>query len=134
MSTEIRCRPLDIAELEGELGFIRDYLTKAGGISLDVMYGWACNLHQDELYRTHSTRVDQLLDFISDSRAKGIFVLGECDMHIESPERNIRIDLCHESDIHFQGSKEEAEKLQSRWEAKGFRPYVVENKSPPSAT
>ena len=134
MTTEIRCRPLDTAELESELGFIRDYLTKAGGISLDVMYGWACNLEQDELYKSHPIRVDQLLDFISESRAKGVFGLGESDMHIELPDGNIRIDLCHESDIHFRGPKEEAEKIHSRWEVKGFRPYVVENKSPPSAT
>jgi hypothetical protein len=134
MTTEIRCRPLDIADLESELGFIRDYFKKAGGISLDVMYGWDCNLEQDELYKTHLTPVDQLLEFISESRKKGVFVLGESDMHIELPDGNIRIDLCHESDIHFHGPKDEAEKLQSRWEAKGFRPYVVEHRRPPSAT
>jgi len=134
MPTEIRCRPLETAELESELCFIRDYLTKAGGISLDVMYGWACNLEQDELYKIHPIRVDQFLDFISDSRAKGVFGLGKSDMHIEMPDRNIRLVLCHESDIHFQGPKEEADKFHSRWEAKGFRPYVVETKRPPSAT
>ncbi len=46
--------------------------------------------------------------FIEDSIAQGIFKLGGSDLLIDSPDAKVRIVVCHESDIHLDGTDDES--------------------------
>ena len=103
---EVRCRPLSLEELEVEVGHIYQYLVAEKIDKLEIAYGWTCNLDIDELYTPRTIYTTDLLTFVADSRGNGVFKLGDSDMHINSLDGGVRFDLCHESDIHFEGSKE----------------------------
>ena len=75
-----------------------------GDCRLTVSYGWSCNLHQDLLYKHMTVPVDVFPYFIKDSIEHRIFEICSSDLWIESPDSNVRILLCHESDIHIDGS------------------------------
>ena len=126
MTMEVRCRPLSLEELEVEVGHIYQYLVAEKIDKLEIAYGWACNLDIDELYTPRTIYTTDLLTLVADSRENGVFKLGDSDMHINSLDGGVRFDLCHESDIHFEGSKEKAEQFFARWEGMGYEPYVVQ--------
>jgi hypothetical protein len=59
------------------------------------------------------------------SEQKGIFRLGQCDLHIEDRQKTLEFLLCHESDIHFASADQRlVEQIISLWHAKGIALYV----------
>jgi len=53
MPSEIRTRVLDADTLAGQCRVLCDLCVDLDPIGLDVSYGWACDLDQDELYLDH---------------------------------------------------------------------------------
>ena len=71
---------------------------------LTVSYGGGCNLHPDLWHKPMNVGLDLFPYFIEDSVAQGIFQIGESDLLIESPDSRLQVLLCHESDIHIDGT------------------------------
>lgn len=79
-----------------------------GNRNLTAYYGWACNLHSDLLYIPMRVPLDVFPCFIADSVEQQIFEMCGSDLLIESPDANVRILICHESDIHLDGTDDES--------------------------
>ena len=79
-----------------------------GNRNVTVFYGWACNLHHDLLHKPMQVPLEVFPYFIEDSVEQRIFEVCCSDLVIESPDAAIRILLCHESDIHLDGTDDEA--------------------------
>lgn len=75
--------------------------------NLTLSYGWGCNLHPDLWYKPMNVGLDLFPYFIQDSLAQGIFQIGQSDLLIESPDSHLQLLLCHESDIHIDGTDNE---------------------------
>ncbi|MGH7725612.1 MAG: hypothetical protein ACREOU_09305 [Candidatus Eiseniibacteriota bacterium] len=129
MSAEVRSGILTEENLRGEVDHIRDYLLARGFEDIVVMYGLACNLEMDDLYQERPLKTDALPEFVRASQQKGVFILGECDLHVDSTDMTVRFTLYHESDVHFEGSPEEAGTLRDRWQALGYAPHFVQDGS-----
>lgn len=93
-----------------------------GNQNLKAYYGWACNLHADLLYKPMCIPLDVFPYFIEDSIEQRIFEICGSDLLIESPDSNLQILICHESDIHLDGSDDEAiSKIVARFPHLDFR-------------
>ncbi len=79
-----------------------------GNRNLTVYYGWDCNLHPDLTYKPMGVPLDVFPYFIEDSVDHRIFEIGRSDLIIESPDAKVKILICHESDIHLDGTDDEA--------------------------
>jgi hypothetical protein len=79
-----------------------------GQQNLIVSYGWSCNLHGDLLFKPMQVSLDVFPYFIEDSISQRIFEVGGSDLLIESWDSQLRILMCHESDIHLDGADEQA--------------------------
>ena len=82
-----------------------------GNQNLTVYYGWASNLHPELWYKPMGVPLDVFPYFIEDSIEQRIFEIGSSDLLIESPDSNLRILICHESDIHLDGEDDDSIKL-----------------------
>ena len=90
--------------------------------NLTAYYGWACNLHADLLYKPMSIPLDVFPYFIQDSIEQRIFAMCGSDLLIESPDSAVRILICHESDVHLDGTDDEAiHKIVTRFPQFDFR-------------
>lgn len=93
-----------------------------GNQNLTVYYGWDCNLQPDLLYEPMGVALDLFPYFIEHSIEQGIFEVGGSDLLIETPESNVKITICHESDIHLDGTDDEAiKKIVARFPRIDFR-------------
>ena len=93
-----------------------------GNQNLTVYYGWDCNLQPDLLYEPISVALDVFPHFIEYSIEQGIFEVGGSDLLIESPDSSIEITICHESDIHIDGTDDDAlRKIVARFPQLDFR-------------
>jgi hypothetical protein len=98
---EVRTEPLSLDELRGSAPEMTESLRSTGHNSVDVTYGFGCNLPVDELWRPARIDSMQLATFIERSVEEGVFEFGAGDLHIEDPQGTLEFRLCHESDIHF---------------------------------
>ncbi len=81
-----------------------------GNRNLTVYYGWASNLHTDLWHKPMGVPLEVFPYFIEDSIEQRIFQIGGSDLIVHSPDGNLRILLCHEADIHLDGTDYEAMK------------------------
>lgn len=70
---------------------------------LIIYYGWACNLHNDLLYRPMRELAKWLNRFISDSISQNIIQPGRSDVWFEVPDERLIVLFCHEGDLHIGG-------------------------------
>lgn len=81
--------------------FLKEQL---GSTLVSATYEFGCNLHDDLLYRSMSVGTDWLARFIRDSLERGIVVPGQSDFRIRVGDGRLDILICHEGDIHLNGS------------------------------
>jgi hypothetical protein len=79
-----------------------------GDHNLTAYYGWLSNLHADLWYKPMSVPLDVFPYFIEDSISHGIYDIGVSDLLIHSPDSTVRILLCHEFDVHIDGTNDDA--------------------------
>ena len=66
--------------------------------------------------------LDVLPYFMEDPTEQRIFEFGGSDLLIESPDSNLRILICNESDVHLDGADDDAmNKFVARFPQLGFR-------------
>ncbi len=121
MLTEITCGPISESEMVDEFVFVCSLFLDSGSVEVSVMYGWACNLDFDALWKRKDIAVANLYDWIQSSIQLGIYEPGQADIFLEDGEI-LQIKLCHEADIHITAeSAAIIEKCASRWLRKGYR-------------
>lgn len=87
---------------------------------LIIFYGFGCECDIEEQYQDIAVKTDVLLDFLSQSMARGIYCFGDADFYIESRPRGIQFLLCHEGDVHIETeNRQVANHFHARWSAKG---------------
>ena len=87
-----------------------------------IHYGWGCNAHQDLLYQPMPVLLEAFPQFLEESIEQKIFDFGDCDLLIDSVNGELKILLCHESDIHIDGSNDElAQKVSEAYPSFEFR-------------
>jgi hypothetical protein len=121
---EIITKKLSRDQFENEIARLVELLSEHQLNQLIVFYGFDCNLEQDELFKEIRVATSELREFIEQSETKGVFVLGDNNLHIEDANKRIGVLLCHESDIHATGDEEEQiiKILRSEWEKAGYKP------------
>jgi hypothetical protein len=88
------------------------------------MYGWACNLDIDELWKDIPITIEELGSFIQQSTERGIYNLGRSDLFIQVKDGTVKFLLCHESDINLETENSELlQEVKAHWAAQGYRGY-----------
>jgi hypothetical protein len=127
MGTEVRTRVLDADTLSGQFRALCDLCVDLDPTGLDVSYGWACGLDQDDLYSDHRIETRRLADFVRSASESGVFTLGESDLYIRGANVEFCFTLCHESDIHFECQDASLiKRVTEVWTAAGLGFYEVE--------
>ena len=122
---EIRTEPLNISQLATSVTDITALLQSRDLDSVEVTYGWACKLPEDQLWRPKEIKTQQLQFFIERSVDTGVYQFGRCDLHIEDKQKTFEFRLCHESDVHFESIDQTlVAKVESLWLQKGLTLYI----------
>jgi hypothetical protein len=79
-----------------------------GDRPLVVFYGAGCRLHMDLCFKPMQWPLHLFKDFLTESLGQQIFEFGQADLLIESPDSNLQIVICHELDIHLDGTDDRA--------------------------
>jgi hypothetical protein len=82
----------------------RVLLALLGDAELTAMYGWGAKIHSDLTYQPMRVWTTWLESFIEDSLEHRIIVPGQSDFLFSIPEERLHIVICHESDIHVNGT------------------------------
>ena len=90
MAASLRSLPAVLRELFGECTFT-------------LYYGWGAHLHTALYYAPMGVETSVLPSFIDDSIDQRIIVPGASDLIIKSPNDELELVFCHESDIHVDG-------------------------------
>lgn len=78
-----------------------------GQCAIKVCYGFGTNLHGDLLYIPMGVSTEVLPYFLEESIDQRITVPGHSDLLLTSPNNELDLLFCHESDIHVNGDNEE---------------------------
>ena len=123
---EVRTEILSRAALEQHVGVVQQLCVEFAAATVDVTYGWACNLAIDDLYQDHRMSTSELLPFIARSVTDNIFRLGDSDMYIKDAGGVFEFTICHESDIHFESNDPSlVSRVTTLWSEHGLRSYEV---------
>jgi len=88
------------------------------------MYGWACKLDIDELWKDIPIAIDGLGQFIQQSIERGGYNPARSDLFIQTEDGVVQFLLCHESDIHLKTeSSELLQEVKPHWVSQGYRGY-----------
>jgi hypothetical protein len=63
-------------------------------------YGFGCHIHADLTYVSMRIGVGWLDRFFRDSIEQRIFIPGESDLYVHTPQKELSLLFCHEADIH----------------------------------
>jgi hypothetical protein len=88
------------AVLQGLPSLIKEL---AGDCILSVEYGVGCNIHNDLQYKPMEVGIFWLHRFLAESKEQRIFLPGQSDLSITTPNGGLTIIICHESDVHLSG-------------------------------
>lgn len=125
----IHTRSLTCAEIRLILQDSIALFTELGVSEVSVMFGYGCG---DELeWTTRQTRTAEVVSVLDDAIRDKNYELGENDVHLFDADRNLRIEFCHESDIHAESEDAELiERIQMRWLQLGFKGSDTDNLEP----
>jgi len=125
--TEYRTKPLENALLFAELQAACDAMREADLKEISVSFGWDSNLRIEEMWQERSVSIDEVIAVVEESVRSGISQVGKSDIFVESP--GFLLTLCHEGDVHVKGSSVLVEQFARRWEALGYAPYQVRQRT-----
>jgi hypothetical protein len=123
MKHEYRTKPISRLQLLAELAAACEAFSLKGLSGVEISFGWDSNLPLDDMWKSSTVLVGDVLSFVGESEKSGVVEIGKGDVFIEVPE--FMLTLCHESDAHVSGDSDLVEKFFRRWEASGYDPYEV---------
>jgi hypothetical protein len=90
---------------------------------LMLSYGWDCNLEVDHMWKPFEVNPLNVVQELLNAETMGVLTVGQGDVFIET--RAARLQLCHESDAHIQGSGALFEDQLRLWKALGYEPKLT---------
>ena len=120
---QYRTRVLENALLLEELQAACDALRDAGLEEVAIAFGWDSNLPIEQMWQEHCVPIGEVMAFVAEAERSGISEVGASDIFVESP--GFLLTLCHEGDVHVEGSSALVEQLARSWELRGYAPYEV---------
>jgi hypothetical protein len=104
----IYTRILELKEIQSVIDKIPEFIRElVGDCIVSVEYGCGCNIHNDLQYIPMETGTSWLGRFISGSIEQKIFIPSKSDLSITTPDEEVTILFCHESDIHIFGKDQQ---------------------------
>ena len=129
---EIRTGLLNIEQLRAELETVIERLKSKDVQQVTVMYGFDCELDQDELYKEITVAVNDINTFIARSESEEIYKFGDNDFYIMAKPLDIKFLFCHESDVHFTTSdKGVFAQIKEEWLNMGYDAYEIQERKAP---
>ena len=123
---ELRTQILTAAQWDKEVDYLVCLLQDKSKQELAVSYGWGCDLDMDDLYQEVFLPLSGLREWITEAALSGVFTLGEGTLHLRSQDKEIEVELCHESDIHLTtGNQRFVREVTSGWTARGITYYEI---------
>lgn len=118
---------LNIDQLKTELEIVIDRFKSKNVQQVTVMYGFDCELDQDELYKEITIDVNDINTFIKRSENEGIYKFGDNDFYIMAKPIDMEFLFCHESDVHFTSSDNGIfAQIEQEWEHEGYEAYEIQ--------
>src|SRR5262245_60616798 len=106
-------RLLERSSILAELGFACTRLMQAGVNEVEFMFGWGCELPDDQLWQRQTVRTETVQALVLEAERDEKLILGDGDVFVESAD--FKLLLCHESDIHVEGSSPLVQEVVERW-------------------
>ena len=107
------------SQLEKMIEYINDFFIIENQDEVNVIFGWDCEIDENEQYKDIKIKSLKIPNFIENSQAKGIFKLGKSDLFIATLDSKFEFQLCHEGDVHFKSTDEKLlKKVREDWEKK----------------
>ena len=107
-----------------ELAHLQSLLTASGYSEVEVLWGWACELPIDELWKRETISVEHLIEHAKQGADSGIFKMGSSDLFVDAPDGSFKYQFCHDSDLHFRTNRESLlTALRGRWIERNFPGY-----------
>jgi hypothetical protein len=125
--TEYRTKPLESVLLRAELETACCALRDAGLCDVEVGFGWDSDLPIEEMWEGRSVSIDGVVSFVTEAERSGIAQIGKSDIFLELTD--FVFTLCHEGDLHVQGSSVLVEQFFRRWEALGYMPHPARQRA-----
>jgi hypothetical protein len=121
LARQVRTKPLAIEALQARIPEIQHLLLNWGYDRINVTFGYGSKLPMNQLWVPTEIDTSSLGAFIGDASRKGIFELGQSDLHIEDRQETLEFRLCHESDIHFESIDQGlVEQVITLWRGRGL--------------
>jgi len=99
MDTEIVVTGIREIGIERIFGGIVDFASARSVNTVEVMFGWGCNLGPDDLWVRIPVPLVSLTSLVEEKSRLGIFQFGESDLYVSTGQFEFKI--CHEGDLHF---------------------------------
>ena len=108
-----------------EIEEMPELLSQLGINYVLISFGYGCNEDLEDLWKERQISVDDIADFLQQNIDSGLFTPTTGDLFIKSNEHGTEILFCHESDIHFKTSNENAFQMKRNdWISKEFQGYT----------
>lgn len=105
--TELVAGPADRATLVEALALFAQGLQSMSIKETVLEYGWGCNLDTNHLWTPIRVNTPDLPSAVFSAETLGICQLGQADLSVTDPQRELTILFCHESDIHVTTKREQ---------------------------
>jgi hypothetical protein len=79
------------------------------------------------MWNEQSVSIGEVTAFVAEAERSGIAQVGKSDIFVGSS--GFLFTLCHEGDLHVKGSSGLVEQMAHRWEALGYAPYQVRQRT-----
>lgn len=115
---EVRTEFLDEHQFRQEANWVFTLLEERPEAVLNFRWGFGTD---PEYWEPGPVRAANVRKFIEDAARTGIYTWGSADVFIELPDKEAKITLCHETDLHMK-SKDEAwiKRCTDRWSEVGI--------------
>ena len=129
----ISTEALTVPQLELEISLICGFFRERELEDLTVMYGWSCKVEPEEgLWQYVAVSAGELPSYIQASRDRGIFVLGDSDLHIMARQNDVEFVIGHEADLSFFSNNAAiVNEVRSSWISRGIKGWDCFDESQP---
>jgi hypothetical protein len=115
---EVRSEFLDDHQFLKEVHWVCALLEERPEAVLNLTWGFGTD---PEYWFANAVGATNVRRFLEDAVVAGIYTWGQADVYIEMPGKEVKITLCHETDLHVE-SKDEAwiKRSTDRWSKEGI--------------
>lgn len=119
---------IDRLQTLDELNYLISFFQSRKISNLHTIYGFSCNLTEEEKYGETPVLTENLKSFVAQSEKNNILNLGNDEFTVISHELDLSFLFCHESNLEIETNKPEIiDHFTERWTKLGFSVVVWQN-------